>query len=142
MNEPFPVVREVEVRWRDTDALGHVNNAVFLTYFEVGRVAFYQRVFGAERSGDIDFILASVACDFLSPVFFGDRVAVAVRVSRAGRTSFEFEYELRRLPDGAPVARGRSTQVLYDYGRDAKKEVSAPWLAAVAKAQGAPVPRA
>jgi acyl-CoA thioester hydrolase len=45
---------QVDVRWRDTDALGHVNHAVFLTYLEEGRDAFFVRTFG----GEPDYVVA------------------------------------------------------------------------------------
>lgn len=140
--EGFPVTAPVEVRWRDVDALGHVNNAVYFTYFEIARSRYLEQVFGARTLEDVNFLVASIACDFLSPVRHGETVEVGIRVSRAGRTSFDFEYEARVREDGRVVARARSVQVLYDHRRGQKRPVTDAWLARVTAAQGGPPLRA
>lgn len=134
----YPVTARIEVRWRDVDALGHVNNAVYFTYLEIARTRYYEEVFQASTIRDINFILASIQCDFLSPTRHGEIVEVGIRVPSAGRTSFDFEYEARTAEDGRPVARARSTQVLYDYEADRKIPVDQAWLDRVAAAQGSP----
>lgn len=138
MLEGYPVTASIEVRWRDVDALGHVNNAVYFTYFEVARGRYWEQVFGAPSLEDINFLVASIACDFLSPIHHGDAVEVGIRIPRAGRTSFEFEYEARVGPDGRTAARARSVQVLYDHRRGEKLPVTEDWIARVTAAQGKP----
>lgn len=117
----FRFVTPVEVRFVDIDGMGHVNNAVFATFFELGRTRYFQRVLGAKGLADIDFILARQEIDFLAPILLSDEVRVGLRVSSIGRTSFEYEYELER--NGQPAARGKSVQVFFDYARSAKKPV-------------------
>ncbi|WP_018111564.1 acyl-CoA thioesterase [Thermus igniterrae] len=114
--EGFPVVVPVEVRFRDLDALGHVNNAVYLSYFEVARVAYFAHL---ERDwlAKGHFILARAEVDFLRPVHLGDRVEVGVRVVRLGRSSFDMEYLL--TAQGEPAARGKTVQVWLEGGRPA-----------------------
>jgi acyl-CoA thioester hydrolase len=76
--------RPVGVRWRDTDALGHVNNAVFLTYLEEGRDAFYAQVLG----GDPIYVVVRIEVDLRAEVFHSDRqVLVTIAVERLGSTS-------------------------------------------------------
>lgn len=132
----FPVTARIEVRWRDIDPLGHVNNAVYFTYFEVARARYFEEAFDARTVRDINFILASIECDYLSPVRYGEVVEVGIRIPAVGRTSFDFEYEARTATGDRPVARARSTQVLYDYERDRKVEVTEPWLARVTALEG------
>jgi len=134
--EGYPVTASIEVRWRDVDAMGHVNNAVYFTYFEIARSRYYETVFQARELRDIDFILASIHCDYVSPVRHGETVEVGIRVPSAGRTSFEFEYEARAMPGGRVVARARSTQVRYDYAADRKVEITEAWRDRVAAVQG------
>ncbi|MGC8876663.1 acyl-CoA thioesterase [Thermus sp.] len=114
--EGFPVVVPVQVRFRDLDALGHVNNAVYLTYFEVARVAYFRRLKEdwLERG---HFILARAEVDFLRPIHLEDPVAVGVRVVRLGRSSFEMEYRVEAR--GEEAARGRTVQVWLEGGRPA-----------------------
>ncbi len=139
--ERFSVRTEFDVRWRDTDALGHVNNAVYFTYMEMGRIAFMRDVFGQTNTDKIDFILASAACDFHASLYCGDHVEVGLRVTGLGRTSFDFDYEIRRLADGVVAAKGRSTQVMFDYENNCKIPIPDTWVKRVELAQGETLPR-
>ena len=76
--------RVVDVRWRDTDALGHVNHAVFLTYLEEGRDAFFVRTLG----GEPDYVVARIEIDLRAEVRHPQRrVTVRLAVERLGTTS-------------------------------------------------------
>jgi acyl-CoA thioester hydrolase len=103
------------VRFRDLDAMGHVNNAVFLTYIESARVAFLQHLGAAATLEDMSIIVARIEIDFRAPVGFGDEVEIAVRASRFGEKSFDLDYVLR--VDGVVVAEAKSVLVGYDYER-------------------------
>jgi len=108
-------VHTERVRFRDLDAMGHVNNAVFLTYIESARVAFLQHLGAATTLQDMSIIVARIEIDFRAPVGFGDEVAISVRASRFGDKSFDLDYELR--VDGKVVAEAKSVLVGYDYGK-------------------------
>ena len=112
--EGFPVVVPIGVRFRDLDALGHVNNAVYLTYLEVARVAYFSRL-QRDWLEKGHFILARAEVDFLRPVLLGDPVEVGVRVARLGRSSFDMEYLVRAA--GEEAARGKTVQVWLEGGR-------------------------
>ena len=101
----YPFVHRERVRFRDCDAMGHVNNAVFSTYLEEARIG----VLG----GLTPFILARVEIDFRSQLRVGDEIEVGTRCSRIGTKSFDLEHEIRS--DGRVVADARSILVGYDY---------------------------
>ena len=128
----------VSVRWRDTDPMGHVNNAVYFTYFEVGRTE-YLRAIGLRRTGDpfkdAPFILVSAACEYHAPVAYGERVVVQARVSRLGRKSFDFEYLV--TAGRKRVATGRSVQVAYDYKTGVTREIPALFKRLIRRYEGA-----
>jgi acyl-CoA thioester hydrolase len=113
----YEVEIEIQLRWRDMDSLGHVNNAVFLSYLEIARVAYFRAVYGEVGSLDFNFILARVEIDFLSPIEMSDRPICRVGIHEAGRKSFRFEYLLESGKDGRTLARASSVQVFYDYGK-------------------------
>ena len=95
------------VRFRDCDAMGHVNNAVFSTYLEQARIAIL---------GGLDtFILARVEIDFRAELRAGEAVEVRSRCARIGTKSFDLEHEI--TADGRVVAEGKSVLVSYDYER-------------------------
>jgi acyl-CoA thioester hydrolase len=118
-------VHRERVRFRDLDAMGHVNNAVFLTYIESARVAFLQHLGAAKTLEDMSIIVARIEIDFRAPVGFGEEVEVAVRASRFGGKSFDLDYELR--VGGKVVAQAKSVLVGYDYGKGEAVEIPEEW---------------
>ena len=126
-------VHTESVRFRDLDPMGHVNNAVFLTYIEQARVAFFAHVGAATELEEMNLIVARIAIDFKAPVRLGQEVDISVRASRFGTKSFDFDYVLR--VDGEVVAEAKSVQVAYDYERREPVPLPSEWrerLAAVA----------
>jgi acyl-CoA thioester hydrolase len=113
------------VRFRDLDPMGHVNNAVFLTYLEQARVAFFADAGAATGLQDMNMIVARVEIDFKAPVRLGDEVEIAIRASRFGTKSFDLEYVLS--VEGELVAQAKSVQVAYDYARREPVAVPAEW---------------
>jgi acyl-CoA thioester hydrolase len=114
----------IEVRFRDLDALGHVNNAVYFTYFEEGRKHFSKKVFGVSNISDFKFIMAHIQCDFLRPIKFNDHVILQLWVKDIGTKSFSFEYRIVDFSNETKVyATGESTQVCYDYDKNRSIEV-------------------
>jgi acyl-CoA thioester hydrolase len=84
MDMPESFEHTVAVRWRDTDALGHVNNAVFMTYLEEGRDAFYTRIVGSEPI----YVVVRLEVDLRAEVLYQDRqVTVQIAAERVGTTS-------------------------------------------------------
>jgi len=123
---PEGVVTHVEpVRFRDLDPMGHVNNAVFLTYLEQARIAFLEEMGVATGLGQMNMILARAEIDFRAPVRLGQEVEIAVRASRCGTKSFELDYEL--TVDGTIVAEAKSVQVAYDYDRHEAVPLPSEW---------------
>lgn len=105
----------VEVRFRDLDALGHVNNAVYLTYLESARIAYWLELQGRSSLEGIEMILARAEIDYRSPAYYRERLLVGVRVAALRRSSFTMEFRIAALPDGRLVADGRKVLVHYDY---------------------------
>ncbi|MGP6220620.1 acyl-CoA thioesterase [Caldiplasma sukawensis] len=83
----------IQKRYGDLDALGHVNNAVYLTYCELGRLEFFKKHFNV--SGDYDFVVANVNIDFKKSIHFNDEVYVTTGIKKIGRTSCVTTHEIR-----------------------------------------------
>ena len=107
--EGYDFVHQETVRFRDVDAMGHVNNAVFLTYIEEARIAYLLR-FGAEVT---QMILARAEIDFRAPLRDGDELEIGVRPAGVGTKSFELEYEVRSAD--AVAAEAKTVIVSFDY---------------------------
>jgi acyl-CoA thioester hydrolase len=118
MLKDYPIVVHVVVRWGDMDSLGHVNNTLYLQYFETARIE-YLVALGMDPPGptwqEYGLILASVDCRFKVPVTYPDTLSVATRVSALGddRVLMEhaaFSHKLDRV-----AAEGDAVVVSYDY---------------------------
>jgi len=106
---------ELKVRFRDVDAMGHMNNAVYFSFMEQARTEYYMKITGKRRLDEFEMILASTTCNFRSAVSWGETVVVRVWPTRIGRSSFTLQYELRAKGDHRLVGDGESVQVAYDY---------------------------
>jgi acyl-CoA thioester hydrolase len=103
---------QVAVRWRDIDALEHVNNAVFLTYLEEGRDAFYAQVLGSDPL----YVVVRIELDLRAEVRYPDRrVTVRIEVERLGTTSLTTR-ETILTPSGEVAAEARVVSVRWDPG--------------------------
>jgi acyl-CoA thioester hydrolase len=123
----FAHAHQIEVRFADTDAMGHVNNAFYLTYAEIARVAYYERVSGeplplATHGAEEGMILAQITIAYRNPAFFGEILTVETRVDRIGRTSFTMVHRLTapdsRYGPARLIAVADSVLVMYDYGNE------------------------
>ena len=102
--------------------MGHLNNAVYSTYLEQARLAYFG---DAERMPQADIILARTEIDFRAQVELGETVEIEVRPMRIGTKSFELSYELRA--GGRLVAEAKSVLVGYDYARGESTEIPERW---------------
>jgi acyl-CoA thioester hydrolase len=110
---------DIDVRFRDLDAMGHVNNAVVFTYFEMGRINFFVQHLKSAAPPDFNFILAHVSCDYIKQILLQDTLRLHIWIGKIGHKSFDFGYELRdRFNEDIVFAKGESVQVCYDYDRN------------------------
>lgn len=111
------------VLFSDVDAFGHVNNAVFFTYFEWGRTQLWFELTEWGGATDIGFIVAHASCDFKKQLVM-EPIEIRTRIGTIGTSSLEFLAEIRRS-NGELAATGRVVTVLFDWERQAKKPVDA-----------------
>lgn len=114
---------EIQMRFRDLDPMGHVNNAVYLSYCEFARTQFYMKHAFKRSLHDIDFILAHVEIDYVAAAEWGDEVIVSVWPSKIGESSFTLSYELREKKSERLLAKSSSIQVSYDYDKKKTKPI-------------------
>ncbi len=105
------------VRFRDIDALGHVNNAVYFTYMESARTEYWMKVFGIGDLREVTFIVAHAECDYKIAARFGDDLEVSIWTSSIGNTSFVWDYEIHNSVSRQLIASGKTIQVYYDYSK-------------------------
>ena len=110
----FAYRHRLSVRFRDCDAMGHVNHAVYFTYLEQCRLTFWRELTGTP-SPHTRIIIARAECDYRAPAQFGDELEVRVNVGEIGRSSFTLVYEVVQAGSDRLVASGKTVMVSYDY---------------------------
>ena len=120
---------DIPLRFGDIDAMGHVNNAVTLTLFELGRVKFFADVLGAREVEDITFVLAEANVRYRIPILLKDKVRLRMHVTDVSRSSFRFRCELFDPRDGRVFTEAETVQVMYDYKAGKSRPVDAEFLA-------------
>jgi acyl-CoA thioester hydrolase len=146
----FAYVHPIEVRFADTDAFGHVNNAVYLSYFEAARAGYYAAVYGqpfmtGEGGAAHTFVLAEAQIAYRSPVLFGEPLVCDCRFAWVGRTSFGVEYRISALASAVGAARvvadGTTAQVMFDLERNRIVRVPADLVEMFERYEGRAIPR-
>jgi len=130
----------LQVRFRDIDAFGHVNNAVFGSYVEQARVTYLLDVLDIDGPfSRLPLILARLEIDFRTPILFGEEIVVASRVVRIGRTSFAMQHEVRAGADQHLAAEVSSVLVCFDYTTSRPTRVPDAWRTAMIRHEGHPL---
>jgi acyl-CoA thioester hydrolase len=113
----FPVSIEIPVQWGDQDAFHHVNNTVYLRWFESSRIEYTRKLGLWEliESQGIGPILASTKIDYRRPLIYPDTVKVGSKIVKVGRTSMTLEHRVVGMNANAVAAEGMAVIVLYDY---------------------------
>jgi acyl-CoA thioester hydrolase len=140
----FPIV----IRFGDTDAMGHTNNARFLTFCESSRIDYWEAAtgepFGLTTHGaEESLILAEIRVTYRSPSYFGEELTVETRLGRLGRTSFTLEHRVtaRESPRGRGrlVATAEDVLVLYDYATERPRVIPGDVVASLEAYEGRPL---
>jgi acyl-CoA thioester hydrolase len=136
--EGFPVVVQLPVLWSDQDLYGHVNNVVYLRWFECSRVAYWDStgmrdvMKGAHRGP----ILAAVHCNFRQQLNYPDRIHVGARMRSLGKTSMKMEHQIYSESQDIVVADGESVIVLFNYDQQRKDVIFSELQAVIERAEG------
>ena len=113
-----------QVIFRDIDAFGHVNNAVYLTYFEWARAQLWFALTGAAGvPADIGFIVARAEIDFKLQIEM-EPIDICIRITEMRNTSFDTVYEIRKRSNGSVAATGKVVVVLFDWKAQTKMPIS------------------
>lgn len=111
-----------DVQFREVDYFGHVNNAVYFSYFEWARTLLWFELMGGKDPRDIGFIVARAECDFRAQIAM-EPIEIAVRVSAMRTTSLDFAYEIRKSRGNELAATGTVVVVVFDWKTRSKTPI-------------------
>ena len=123
----YKLVVDVPVRFSDTDALGHVNNAHYLSFLESARLGYIKDVLGRVKTEDFGVIIARVEIDYKSPAFHFETMRVGCRVYELGGSSIKMDYCIEDKASGRLVAQAKSVLVAFDYASNRPVRLRDEW---------------
>jgi acyl-CoA thioester hydrolase len=137
----FPVFISLPVQWGDQDAFAHVNNVVYLRWFESARIAYGDKIGLSQlmETKKIGPILAAVKCNFRRQLKFPETVHIGARIASIGRTSMVMEHRVVSAQHRAAVADGDSTLVTFDYNLQKPTPVPDEVRSAIEALEGRPL---
>ena len=120
---PFKHTMNVQIRFNDIDALGHVNNAVYMEFFDLGKANYFTEVNG----GPVDWrtanvVVANVNCNYLAPIYFHEPMAVQTQAVYLHDRSLKLLQQLINTKTGEVICQCQVIMV----GFDVKNGTSAP----------------
>jgi len=123
--DSFKYKTNIEMRFADLDMMGHVNNAVYFTYMEIGRTKYWKHAIKWDWH-NTGVVIGQASIDYIAPILLDDKVSMYIRTSRVGTTSFDLEYLIVKDVNGKEVtcSRGKTVCVAYDY--HSKKPTAIP----------------
>ena len=120
----------IQIRFKDIDHMGHVNNANHITYFELARIHYFRDVINEVVNwNEQGVILAKTEINYHRPILLSDNVFVYSRVSKMGNKSYEVEYAIT-VENGDEIvtcASGMSVQVCYNYLNNSTVAIPESW---------------
>jgi acyl-CoA thioester hydrolase len=130
---PYKHKTPIQIRFKDVDRLGHVNNANHITYFELARVDYFNALMGDIK---IDWeseslILAKMEMEYKQPILLEDKIFVYTWVSRLGSKSFDMSCSIVRVVNGEEVeaAKGLAVIVCFNYKTNQSILIPESWKA-------------
>lgn len=115
----------IYVRWSDLDEVGHVNNAVYLTYIEQNRIHYFEESVQWDWK-KVGIILANVNINYVRPLFYPENTFVYMRINKIGTKSLETEHIIVVEKDGKTELVSRATTVLVTYDYQANTSMTIP----------------
>ncbi len=134
----FPVLYETEIAWGDMDAFQHVNNAVYLRYFESARIRYFEQtpMFDIMKKKGVGPIVHSHRIRYRFPLTYPDRIRIGVRIIGVGQDRIRVAYRMISLTHDVIAAEGDTTIVFLDYRTGKKAPIPPPVLTAFDDIEG------
>ncbi|MBQ4833876.1 acyl-CoA thioesterase [Pseudoalteromonas sp. MMG010] len=131
--QQHPIHTDITVAWGDMDALQHVNNVVYLRYFETARIDFLSKInlFDTINANGVGPVISENNIRYKRPVTFPDTLTVSVAISDIKSDRFTMQYQVFSHAQQAITTTGHSTVVMFDFKTATKTTITEPLLSAL-----------
>ncbi len=122
----------IQLRFNDADTLGHINNSVYLNFYDLGKTSYLQAISSETLlPSDIDVVVAHIEVDFIAPIFLTDEVEVQTTVEKLGNKSFTLLQRIVSRDTQAVKCICRTVMVGFDFKTNSSKPISDHWRTAI-----------
>ncbi len=123
---------DLQIRFNDVDVLGHVNNTVYMAFFDTGKAHFFRSVVDDKIDwGKVEVVVANIDCAFAAPIFFGENIAVYTKFSALSNRSFRVLQVIARKEDGEIKSACETVMVSFDPATQRVAEMPERWRRAI-----------
>lgn len=136
-SENFHMTHPIQIRFNDIDALGHVNNNIYFSFFDLGKTYYFEHIKASHfhwMQGTI--VVARVEVDFYSPIYYKESIVVDTKVSHLGNKSGRFLQQIRNVKTGEIKCRCTSVFVAYNPDLQASMLIPDEWRKAIEEYEG------
>ena len=127
----------VQLRFNDADALGHINNSVYFSFYDLGKSEYFKAVRGNQLdTKDIDIVVVHAEVDFLAPVFLSDEIEVQTTISDIGNKSFTLLQRIMETTTGKVKCVCKTVMVGFDFKTQMSINISDEWRKAITEFEG------
>ena len=118
---------DIDVKWGELDMLGHLNNVVFIRYFESSRIHVMMQsgIWDLFAKQGLSVVLAKIDCNFLAPVHFPDKIQAQCALVSVGNSSIVVEHQLISKKTNQLVAHGQGVMVCFDFKKQTSAQIPA-----------------
>ena len=132
--EVFNATLPIQIRFNDIDAMGHINNNIYFSYFDLGKTTYFDNIRPTVVSWtDGLIVVAHIEVDFLSPIYYKENVVVDTKITRLGDKSGTFLQQIRNVKNGDIKCRCTTVFVTYDAHTQASIPIPDDWRDAISK---------
>jgi len=141
-SEDAPIVHfrhrvPIQIRFNDVDRYGHVNNNAYFAFYDLGKEDYLVNVLRVNyRQADIVPVIANINADFLSPIFYGDRIVVETRIAHLGQKSFTLEQQAVNEETGQVVCRCATVMVCFSLRTQTSADIPVQYRSAISNYEG------
>ena len=118
----------IQLRFSDVDVIGHVNNIIFLQYYDTGKAAYMTELLGRSISWqEVDTVVANIDCAFIAPIFWGEKIEVLTACTYIHDKSFHLLQMLRNSVTGEVKSLCETVMVSFDPDTQKAAPLSEEW---------------
>ncbi len=131
-SQPFRHVTPIQIRFNDIDVIGHINNNAYLEYMDLGKTAYFNAVKPELVNWkDINVVIVNVNCDFFSPGYIKEPIAVLTTVTSISQRSLKLEQRIINIETGDVKCVGRTVMAGFDPTTAQGAEIDPEWVKAI-----------